>query len=113
MTLENDKQLRHRAEKVIPNGMYGHQSVLLLPPETPQFFSKAKGAYLWDPDGNRYIDYLCGYGPQLLGYGHEEVDEAYIRQLKQIDVATGPTPLTSSCSRPASSPWSRPPSRSC
>ena len=93
MTLENDKQLRHRAEKVIPNGMYGHQSVLLLPPETPQFFSKAKGAYLWDPDGNRYIDYLCGYGPQLLGYGHEEVDEAYIRQLKQIDVATGPTPL--------------------
>ena len=93
MALEKDMSLRERAARVIPNGMYGHQNAAILPPGTPQFFSRAEGAYLWDADGNRYIDYMCAYGPQLLGYCHPAIDAAYIEQLKQIDVATGPTPL--------------------
>ncbi|MEL6664411.1 MAG: aminotransferase class III-fold pyridoxal phosphate-dependent enzyme, partial [Pseudomonadota bacterium] len=43
-----------------------------------------------DADGKRYIDYMCGYGPNLLGYGHDEIDAAYIDQLAIMDVATGP-----------------------
>ena len=83
--------LKARAGAVIPNGMYGHVSVKMLSPRTPQFFAKARGAYLWDYDGRRYVDYMCGYGPNLLGYGHEQVDAAYIGQLARIDAATGPS----------------------
>ncbi|MAN47014.1 MAG: aminotransferase class III-fold pyridoxal phosphate-dependent enzyme [Alphaproteobacteria bacterium] len=93
MRLEKDMKLRERAAKVIPNGMYGHQNVSLIAPGTPQFFARAEGAYLWDVDGNRYVDFMCGYGPQLLGYCHKEIDRAYCEQLSRIDVATGPTPL--------------------
>ena len=86
-----DTALRARAQKVIPNGMYGHQSVGMLPAAAPQFFAEAKGAYLWDVDGKRYVDFMCGYGPNLLGYRHEEIDAAYIDQLRKIDAATGPS----------------------
>ncbi|MEM1229007.1 MAG: aminotransferase class III-fold pyridoxal phosphate-dependent enzyme [Pseudomonadota bacterium] len=88
-----DQALRARAKRVIPGGMYGHQSVRHLPPNTPQFFARAEGAYLWDADDQRYLDLMCAYGPNLFGYGQETVDEAYIAQLKSIDVGTGPTPL--------------------
>ncbi|MEM9738289.1 MAG: aminotransferase class III-fold pyridoxal phosphate-dependent enzyme [Pseudomonadota bacterium] len=88
-----DAALRARAKIVIPNGMYGHQSVATLPDAAPQFFSRAKGAYLWDVDGKRYIDFLCGYGPNLLGYGHEEINAAYTAQLVEMDTATGPGPV--------------------
>lgn len=88
-----DKALRERADAVIPGGMYGHQSVRLLPDDYPQFFDRASGAYLWDADGNRYIDYMCGYGPNLFGYGHESIDRAYVDQLKKGDTMTGPAGL--------------------
>ena len=91
MKTEKNSALLKRANKVIPNGMYGHESTVAMPYVTPQFFSKAKGTYLWDYDGNRYIDLMSGYGPNLFGYGHEEIDAAYIEQMKKIDVATGPS----------------------
>lgn len=87
-----DQELKLRAGKVIPGGMYGHQSAALLPPQAPQFFVRAKGAYLWDADGQRYTDFMCGYGPNLFGYCHPDIDAAYARQMAEIDVATGPTP---------------------
>lgn len=87
----HNKAWLERAQKVVPNGMYGHQSTLLLPQITPQFFSRAKGTYLWDYDGNRFIDLMSAYGPNLLGYGHEEIDATYIEMLQTIDVATGPS----------------------
>jgi glutamate-1-semialdehyde 2,1-aminomutase len=90
---DKDRALRRRAEEVIPNGMYGHQSALLLPENYPQFFARAKGAHLWDADGNKYLDYMCAYGPNLLGYGHEAIDAAYIAQLKLGDTMTGPSPV--------------------
>lgn len=93
MTASLDLQLRQRAEQVIPNGMYGHQSVTPLPRHTPQYFVKADGTYLWDADGKKYVDYMCGYGVNLLGYRHAEVDAAYIQQLEKVDACTGPTPL--------------------
>ena len=95
MTLHNskDRALKDRAAAVIPGGMFGHQSSALLPEDYPQFFSKAKGAHLWDADGNRYLDFMCAYGPNLFGYGQPEIDAAYIRQLAIGDTLTGPTEL--------------------
>ncbi len=95
MTTPNsrDAQLRARAEAVIPGGMYGHQSVGLLPDDYPQFFSRAEGARLWDADGRELLDYMCAYGPNLFGYGHPEINAAYVDQLAVGDALTGPTAL--------------------
>jgi glutamate-1-semialdehyde 2,1-aminomutase len=88
-----DAALRERAAAVIPGGMYGHESTLLLPAEFPQFFSRAKGARLWDADGNEILDLMCAYGPNLLGYADAEIDGAYVAQLAQGDTMTGPSAL--------------------
>ncbi|MDE2357210.1 MAG: aminotransferase class III-fold pyridoxal phosphate-dependent enzyme [Alphaproteobacteria bacterium] len=88
-----DRQWRDRAEAVIPGGMYGHQSTRLLPDDYPQFFARAKGARLWDADGQELLDFMCAYGPNLMGYGDAEIDAAYIEQLRHGDTLTGPTPL--------------------
>ena len=94
MTVSNsqDRKLRDRARAVIPNGMYGHQAVALLPDVYPQFFARARGAHLWDVDGNRYLDFMCGYGPNLLGYCHAKIDAAAAEQQKLGDAMTGPGP---------------------
>ncbi len=91
MKTDQNAALLARARRVVPGGMYGHQATGMLPSLTPQFFSRAKGAYLWDYDGNRFIDLMSGYGTNLLGYGHEEIDAAYIAQMQQGDAATGPS----------------------
>jgi glutamate-1-semialdehyde 2,1-aminomutase len=70
--------------------MYGHESVRLLPEEYPQFFAKADGARLWDVDGNEYLDFMCGYGPNLLGYRNPKIDAAARAQAELGDAMTGP-----------------------
>ena len=88
-----DRQLRDRAMAVIPGGMYGHQSVGLLPDDYPQFFSRGDGAHIWDADGKRYLDFMCAYGPNLFGYANPQIDAAFVRQLGIGDTLTGPTGL--------------------
>ena len=88
-----DRALRARAARVIPGGMYGHQSVGGLPEGYPQFFARAEGPWLWDTDGNVLLDLLCAYGPQLFGYGHADIDRAYVEQMAIGDAMTGPSPL--------------------
>lgn len=88
-----DRELRDRAAAVIPGGMYGHQSVGLLPDDFPQFFERGEGAHIWDADGRRYLDFMCAYGPNLFGYAHPEIDAAFVRQLERGDTLTGPTGL--------------------
>jgi glutamate-1-semialdehyde 2,1-aminomutase len=88
-----DRALRERAAAVIPGGMFGHQSTALLPDDYPQFFARGEGAHLWDVDGNRYLDFMCAYGPNLFGYANPQIDAAYVRQLGLGDTLTGPTEL--------------------
>lgn len=90
-TNAKSKALQERARAVMPSGVYGHQSVRLLPDEYPQFFSRAKGARLWDVDGNEYIDFMSAYGPNLLGYGFEPVEAAAAAQQARGDAMTGPS----------------------
>ena len=83
-----------RAVKVIPSGIYGHQGPAegcYIPVEAfPLFSSRAQGTYLWDLDGNRFIDYMCAYGPNILGYHDPDVDEAAARQREISDCTTLP-----------------------
>ena len=88
-----DQAWRARAAKVLPASAFGHQSTRLLPAGFPQFFARGQGAYLWDVDGRRYLDFMCAYGPNLLGYGDPRVEAAADAQRRQGDVLTGPTPL--------------------
>ena len=90
-SLPKDAALRTRARKVIPGGMYGHLNVARLPAGYPQFFARAEGATLWDVDGNAYVDFMCAYGPMVLGYGNREVEEAAAAQRALGDVLTGPS----------------------
>jgi glutamate-1-semialdehyde 2,1-aminomutase len=87
-----DRALRERATRVIPGGMYGHQNAELLPESFPQYFARAEGCMLWDSDGNQYIDYVCGFGPNILGYRHPDVERAALEQASRGDCATGPAP---------------------
>ena len=84
-----------RALKVIPSGVYGHLGPgegLFLPLEKwPLISSRAKGAYFYDMDGNRYLDMMCAYGPNVLGYGDDEVDSAALEQLKDGNCTTAPS----------------------
>ncbi|WP_218927860.1 aminotransferase class III-fold pyridoxal phosphate-dependent enzyme [Pseudomonas sp. ICMP 561] len=61
-------------------------------PNYPQYFAKAEGSRIWDVDGNCYVDYLCGYGTNLLGYRNAEVESAAMAQMMLGDTMTGPGP---------------------
>ena len=90
-TNSRDRALRERARAVIPGGMYGHESVALLPEDFPQFFSRGEGARIWDADGNEYVDYMCAFGPNLLGYRHPAIEQAASAQAAMGDTLTGPS----------------------
>jgi glutamate-1-semialdehyde 2,1-aminomutase len=90
-TNSKNSELQERARRVIPGGMYGHESVALLPADFPQFFARAQGAKLWDVDDNEYVDYLCAYGPNLLGYNHPSIEAAARAQAALGDTMTGPS----------------------
>lgn len=51
----------------------------------------AKGTYFWDVDGNKYLDLMCAYGPNVLGYCDEDVDAAAIKQLHTGNCTTSPS----------------------
>lgn len=59
----------------------------------PVFMKSAKGAYFWDVDGNRYIDYLAAYGPIILGHSHPHVNEAILRAAENGTLYGTPTEL--------------------
>ncbi len=89
--MKNDKALRARAERVIPGGMYGHQSVSYrMPKNYPQFFTRAEGCRLWDVDDNEYIDFMCSYGPMIAGYRCSRICSAADAQRGALDIANGP-----------------------
>jgi glutamate-1-semialdehyde 2,1-aminomutase len=86
-----DRTLRERAKRVVPGGMYGHMRAEGLPAGYPQFFSRGEGCHLWDADGRRYLDFMCSWGPVVLGHRHPAVDDAVLRQMQQGDCLNGPT----------------------
>jgi glutamate-1-semialdehyde 2,1-aminomutase len=86
--------LFERAAKVIPGGIYGHASpAVTVPGAYPYYAERGRGCRYWDVDGNEYIDYLCGYGPMILGHQHPEVEEAAARQQRDALCLNHPGPI--------------------
>ena len=89
----SSRALLERASRVIPGGIYGHYGLAMITPETPLYFSKAEGSHFVDVDGNRFIDYMCAYGPSILGYNHPVVDAAAREQVNRGNTVTLSSPV--------------------
>ncbi len=87
-----DAALRDRARRVIPGGMYGHQSAATWPAPFPQFLERGRGSRIWDVDGREYVDFVCSFGPIVLGHAHPAVEAAVERQRALADCQNGPSP---------------------
>jgi len=84
LNLENSNKYFEEAQELIPGGVLGiRRPYNFVEGEFPIFFEEGKGGKVTDVDGNEYIDYLCAYGPIILGYREEEVDNAVIEQIQQ------------------------------
>jgi glutamate-1-semialdehyde 2,1-aminomutase len=82
MLYQRSSQLFAEAEKVIPGGVNSPVRAFKGVGGTPIFVKSAKGAYLYDEDGNRLIDYINSWGPMILGHAYEPVVEAVINRAK-------------------------------
>ena len=78
MTTRN-QALFDRCLRLIPGGVNSPVRAFRSVGGTPRFFERASGAYLWDADGKRYIDYVGSWGPAILGHAHPEVVAAVQR----------------------------------
>ncbi|RZL01826.1 MAG: glutamate-1-semialdehyde-2,1-aminomutase [Rubrivivax sp.] len=74
--MSTNAALFERAQRSIPGGVNSPVRAFRAVGGTPRFIAKAQGAYLWDAEGRRYIDYIGSWGPMILGHGHPEVVEA-------------------------------------
>jgi glutamate-1-semialdehyde 2,1-aminomutase len=74
--LDRSRLLQHRAERLLPGGVDSPVRAFRAVGGDPPFLVRAEGAYLWDADGNRYIDYFGSWGPMILGHAFPPVVEA-------------------------------------
>ena len=74
--------LFEQAKKVLPGGVNSPVRAYRAVGLTPRFISKADGAYIWDADGRRYIDFVCSWGPMILGHNHPLIREAVEKAVK-------------------------------
>ena len=72
-------QLFERAQLVIPGGVNSPVRAFRAVGGTPRFISRAQGAYIFDAEGTRYIDYIGSWGPMILGHGHPAVLDAVLK----------------------------------
>lgn len=82
MLYQRSSALYAQAEKVIPGGVNSPVRAFNAVGGTPIFIEKAKGAYLFDADGNTYLDYINSWGPMILGHAHQPVVDAVIERAK-------------------------------
>lgn len=83
LTITKSRELYDEALGLVPGGVLGARKPTdFINGEYPIFIESGKGCRLIDVDGNEYIDFLCGYGPIIVGYREEEVDEAVYKQIR-------------------------------
>lgn len=93
MNIQTSKQLFERAQQSIPGGVNSPVRAFKSVGGTPLFIEKAKGAYLYDADGNQYIDYIASWGPMILGHAYEPVVKAIQEQAVNSTSYGAPTEL--------------------
>jgi glutamate-1-semialdehyde 2,1-aminomutase len=80
--MSRSEELFLQAKHYIPGGVNSPVRAFKAVGGTPVFFEKAQGAYVWDADGKRYIDYVQSWGPMVLGHAHPDVINAVIETAK-------------------------------
>jgi glutamate-1-semialdehyde 2,1-aminomutase len=93
MTLTKSEALFAKAKQFIPGGVNSPVRAFRGVGGNPVFMERASGAYLWDADGNKYIDYVGSWGPFILGHSHPAVLDALSDQLKKATSFGAPTEL--------------------
>jgi len=93
MLYQRSSQLFVEANEVIPGGVNSPVRAFKGVGGFPIFIKEAKGAYLYDEDGNKYIDYINSWGPMILGHAHEPVVNAIIEKAKKGTSFGTPTVL--------------------
>jgi len=93
MRVERSKALFEEAKKYIPGGVNSPVRAFKSVGDTPRFIERAKGSHVWDVDGNEYVDYVCSWGPMILGHAHPRVVEAIQRQAEKGTSYGAPTAL--------------------
>ena len=73
---DHNQALFDRAKRVIPGGVNSPVRAFKAVGGTPRFVTRAQGAYFWDANGQRFIDYIGSWGPMILGHGHPAVVQA-------------------------------------
>lgn len=89
----SSKSLFERAQKSIPGGVNSPVRAFKSVGGTPIFIAKAKGAYLYDEDGQKYIDYIASWGPMILGHAHQSVISAIQQKAEDSTSFGAPTLL--------------------
>lgn len=74
--MDRNEQLFERAQKVIPGGVNSPVRAFRSVGGAPRFIERAKGPHMWDAEGKQYVDYVCSWGPMILGHNHPAVLEA-------------------------------------
>ena len=74
--MDRNEQLFERAQKVIPGGVNSPVRAFRSVCGAPRFIERAKGPHMWDAEGKQYVDYVCSWGPMILGHNHPAVLEA-------------------------------------
>ena len=90
---EKSKALFEKARKIIPGGVNSPVRAGKAVGIDPPFISRAKGSFLWDMEGNRYVDYVCSWGPMILGHGHPQVVKALEERVSKGTSYGAPTEL--------------------
>lgn len=78
--MDRSQELFRRAETVIPGGVNSPVRAYGSVGMTPRFIQKADGPYIFDVDGRKYIDYICSWGPMILGHNNPEVLRAVVQK---------------------------------
>ena len=76
------EELYEQAVKVLPGGVNSPVRAYRAVGMAPRFITKADGPFLWDEDGKQYIDYVCSWGPMILGHNHPVIREAVEQAVK-------------------------------
>src|SRR5450432_4794528 len=93
MNIQSSKTLFERAQKSIPGGVNSPVRAFKSVGGTPLFIKNAKGAFLFDEDGNKYIDYIASWGPMILGHAYAPVVKAIQEQAAYSTSYGAPTEL--------------------
>src|SRR3954463_3749117 len=93
MNYNKSKELFQRAQQSIPGGVNSPVRAFKSVGGTPVFIKNAKGAYLYDADGNKYIDYINSWGPMILGHAYEPLVKAIQEKVLDSTSFGAPTEL--------------------